>query len=83
MSAKRERCIQLYAGGHKKTDRLTEMLSDPRSLEQALADLIERRESNALRRDQQALVDRMIVDLEAEIERRRSLREERLTRRRA
>jgi hypothetical protein len=47
------------------------MRTDVRSLERALADLIERRDSSALTPDGRARLDRMIADLEAEIERRR------------
>jgi hypothetical protein len=47
------------------------MLSDPRDLERALADLIERRKNDSLTPDERRLIDRMIVDLDAEIRRRR------------
>lgn len=47
------------------------MLNQPRDLERALADLIERRKNNMLTPDERKLIDRMIVDLEAEIRRRR------------
>ena len=47
------------------------MQSAPRNLEQALADLIERRDNEPLTSDQRTLLDRMITHLEAEIELRR------------
>jgi hypothetical protein len=43
------------------------MQGEPRDREQALADLIERRKNGVLTRHQRELIERMIVDLEAEI----------------
>ena len=42
-------------------------LSDPRAIERALADLIERRETKVLLVADRTLLDRMIGDLQAEI----------------
>jgi hypothetical protein len=50
------------------------MLSDPRDLERALADLIERRKNDPLTPEERRLIDRMILDLGAELRRRREQR---------
>jgi hypothetical protein len=50
------------------------MRNNVRSLARALADLIERRDSSALTADERVRIDRMIADLEAEMERRRANR---------
>jgi hypothetical protein len=50
------------------------MRTNLRSLEKALADLIERRDSGAITPSERARLDRMIADLETEIERRRASR---------
>jgi hypothetical protein len=51
------------------------MRQNLRSLERALADLIERRDKGVLTPERRALLDRMIADLEAEIRRRRARRQ--------
>ena len=43
------------------------LLRNPRTLEVALSDLIERRQTNALLIDERTLLDRMIDDLETEV----------------
>jgi hypothetical protein len=53
------------------------MLSEPRSLEQALADLIERRDHDEVMPNKRARLDRMIAGLEAEIRWRRMGRSKR------
>jgi hypothetical protein len=50
------------------------MRSDARSLEQAVAELIERRDHKVLLSYQRTLIDRMIADLEAEISHRHERR---------
>jgi hypothetical protein len=66
----------MFAGRKRNTRPPVDMRSNPRDLEQALADLIKRRDNNALTPNQRALIDRMIADLEAEINRRRRERPE-------
>lgn len=48
------------------------LLSNPRTLEVALSDLIKRRLTNAFLADERTLLDRMIDDLENEISLRRT-----------
>jgi len=65
--------LQPYVcGAEEEAKAPVGMRNKVRSLERALADLIERRDSSVLTAEGRALIDRMIADLEAEIERRRA-----------